>query len=155
MQGKKKNQDFYYFKHCLTILALGLTVQNDETSTISQDNGSRSVFKPDFSRERRVDLAPTHITLKRCNLKSQLVTCCSIGPQSLVSHALSWPLFFLLLTWEFSFVPYPWNKRNKPRDSLSESSVYIPPEVCLESRMLIKQFFTHWWSFSSCTFSFL
>lgn len=74
VQEKKKDQDFYCFKHCLTILALGLTVQNDETSAISQDNGSRSVFKPDFSRERRVDLAPTHITLKRCNLKSQLVT---------------------------------------------------------------------------------
>lgn len=70
----EKTQALSCFKHYLTFLALGLTVQNDGTSAISQDNGSRSVFKPDFSRERRMDLAPTHITLKRCNLKSQLVT---------------------------------------------------------------------------------
>lgn len=65
---KIKEQDLCCFKHCLTSLTLGLNVQNDGTSTISQDNGSKSVFKPDFSRERRVDLAPTHTTLKRCEI---------------------------------------------------------------------------------------
>lgn len=42
--------------------------------TISQDKGSRHVFKPIFSRKRRMDLAPTHLTLKNCNLKHQFVT---------------------------------------------------------------------------------
>lgn len=42
--GKKKKQALCCSKCCLTFLALGLTVQNDETSAISQDNGSRSVF---------------------------------------------------------------------------------------------------------------
>lgn len=151
----KKVSFVFCFKHCecLFILSLGLSIQTGETLTMSQDKGGRRVFKPVFSRERRMDLAPTHLTLKIwipiCNPGGF-----STGPQSLVPHALPQPLFFLLLSWDFSFVPYPWNKRNKPRDSLSESAVYIPAEVCLENRMLIKQFFTHWWSFLLVLFLF-
>lgn len=65
----------FCFKHCecLSILPLGLSVQTDEALTISQDKGGRHVFKTVFSRERSMDLAPTHLTLKKRNLKSQFV----------------------------------------------------------------------------------
>lgn len=146
-QKKKKLWAFCFVSNtveCLFILALGLSVQIDETLTISQDKGGRSVFKAVNSRERRMDLTLTHLTQKSCHLKSQFVTLVAVQLDLRAWFPMPFlSLFFWLLTWDFSFVPYPWNKSNEPRDSLSEWAVYIPAEVCLESGVHIKQFFTH------------
>lgn len=90
------------------------------------------------------DLLLTYLTPRSCNLKSlmaALVVAVSTGPYGLVPYLLLEAFLLSLLTWNFCLCHITEISATSLQMAW-QSAACITAEVCLESRMLIKQFFT-------------
>lgn len=141
----------FCFEHheCLFLLVLSLSVQAEGPLTISKDNMGTGLSVRQSSQKKKGCTCYPLTWHQKAVIWNPRLQFWWLQPQL---NLLAWfpiPCLSLCFSCYWPGTTCLYHILEISPTSLSESA-----EVCLESRMLIKHFFTHWWSFLLLFFFF-